>query len=181
MKEKLAFGFAAALTAVSLHLVPSWQGAFTDPCHLALVFSAGTIVVLLVTRHLGRQGIAIERRVLALFLAGMPLVYVASWLVTRGAGASNRWLWVEIAAFPLYASLAALGLTRSPWLLAAGIAAHGVAWDSWHYFTNTAYVPVWYAIGCFLVDVGLGLYIATRIPAWQRAEAPEFAKTLKIA
>ena len=181
MKEKLAFGFAAALTAGALYLVPSWQTAFTDPCHLAGILSAGTILLLLVTRHLGRRGIVIERRVLALFLAGMPLVYVASWLVTRGAGAGSRWLWIEIAGFPLYTALAVLGLTRSPWFLAAGIAAHGVAWDSWHYYANTGYIPSWYAIGCFLVDVGLGIYIAARIPAWRRAEAPGLAKTAKIA
>jgi hypothetical protein len=123
----------------------------------------------------------IERRVLALFLAGMPLVYVASWLVTRGAGTGGGWLWVEIAGFPLYTALAILGIRRSPWLLAAGIAAHGLAWDSWHYFTKTAYIPGWYAIGCFLVDIGLGIYIATRIPAWRAGKAVEFAKSLKIA
>ena len=181
MKEKLALGFAAALTAISLYLVPSWQAAFTDPCHIAGILSTGTIVLLIVTRHLGRSGIVIERRFLALFLAGMPLVSVATWLVTRGAGAGSGWLWVEIAGVPLYTALAIFGLMRSPWLLAGGIVAHGVAWDSWHYFTKTAYLPTWYAIGCFLVDVGLGLYIATRIPAWQRADAPELAKTAKIA
>jgi hypothetical protein len=181
VKEKIALGFAAILTAISLYLVPSWQGALTDPCRLAGIFSAATIALLVVTRHLGRRGILIERRVLALFLAGMPLIYVASWLATRGAGGPGGWLWVEIAGVPLYTALAILGLTRSPWFLAAGIAAHGVAWDSWHYFTHTGYIPSWYAIGCFLVDVGLGLYIATRIPAWQRADAPALAKTLKIA
>lgn len=181
MKEKLALGVAAALTAVTLYLVPSWQAAFTDPCHIAGILSAGTIVLLLVTRHLGRRGIVIERRFLALFLAGMPLIYVASWLATRGAGTSSGWLWVEIAGVPLYSALAALGLTRSPWFLALGIVAHGVAWDSWHYFANTGYIPHWYAIGCFLVDVGLGLYIATRIPVWQLAEPPRLAKSAKIA
>jgi hypothetical protein len=181
VKEKIGLGLAAVLTAISLYLVPSWQGALTDPCHLAGLFSAATIVLLVVTRHLGRRGIVIERRVLALFLAGMPLIYVASWLVTHGAGAPGGWLWIEIVGIPLYSALAVLGLTRSPWFLAAGIAAHGAAWDSWHYFTKTAYVPTWYAIGCFLVDVGLGIYIATRIPAWQRADAPQFAKIAKIA
>ena len=93
----------------------------------------------------------------------------------------RRVLWVEIAGVPVYATLAVLGLRRSPWFLAAGIAGHGLAWDSWHYYANTGYIPSWYAIGCFLVDLGLGLYIAARIPAWQRAEGPEFAKTAKIA
>jgi hypothetical protein len=87
VKEKLALGFAAVLTAVSLYLVPSWQGALTDRCHLAGIFAAATMILLLATRHLGRRGILIEHRLLALFLAGMPLIYVASWLATCGAGA----------------------------------------------------------------------------------------------
>jgi hypothetical protein len=181
VKEKTALGFAAILTAISLYLVPSWQGALTDPCHLAGILAGATIVVLFGTRHLGRRGMVIERRVLALFLAGMPLIYVTGWLVSRGAGAPGWWLWVEIAGVPLYTALAVLGLTRSPWFLAAGIAAHGVAWDSWHYYSNTGYIPSWYATGCFLVDIGLGIYIAARIPAWQRAEGLEFAKSAKIA
>jgi hypothetical protein len=111
----------------------------------------------------------------------MPLIYVASWLVSRGGGAHQGWLWVELLGVPLYGALAVVGLKRSPWFLVVGIAAHGVAWDSWHYYANTGYIPSWYAIGCFLVDVGLGIYIAARILAWRRAEAAEFAKSAKIA
>jgi hypothetical protein len=181
MKEKISLGFATVLTALSLYLVPSWQGLLTDPCRLAGVLSAGTIALLFVTRHLGRRGIAIEGPALALFLAGMPLIYVASWLVSRGGGAHQGWLWVELLGGPLYGALAVVGLKRSPWFLVVGIAAHGVAWDSWHYYANTGYIPSWYAIGCFLVDVGLGIYIAARILAWRRAEAAEFAKSAKIA
>ena len=76
-------------------------------------------------------------------------------------------LWIEIAGFPLYAVLALLGLKRSPWFLVAGIAGHGVAWDAWH--LGSAYIPDWYALGCLLVDIGMSLYVAARIPAWRAA------------
>ena len=36
---------------------------------------------------------------------------------------------------------------------------------------TSSYVPSWYTIMCMLVDVGLGLYTAARIPACRRASA----------
>ena len=51
----------------------------------------------------------------------------------------------------------------APWLLAAGIAGHGLAWDSWHYLASSTYIPGWYSLGCLLVDAAIGLYAAVRI------------------
>jgi hypothetical protein len=166
LRHWMALAMAAALTAVALHGVPSWGGALTDVRVQAMIFAGATIIVLLVTRFLGSAGIAIERVWAAVFLAGMPVVYIVSWLVARGGGAHPVWLWVELFGLPVYAGLAVAGLKRSPWFLVAGIAAHGLAWDSWHYL-NAAYIPAWYATSCLLVDVGLGLYLATRVPAWR--------------
>ena len=165
-RQWMALALAAALTAVALRGVPSWENAQTDVCVQAGIISAATIVVLLVTRFLGSTGIAIERAWTAVFLAGMPVVYIVRWLVAKGGGAHPAWLWIELLGFPLYAGLAVAGLRRSPWFLVAGIAAHGLAWDAWHYL-NTAYIPMWYVTGCLLVDVGLSLYLATRVPAWR--------------
>lgn len=169
LRQWMALALAAALTAVILRGVPSWENARTDVCVQAAIFAGATIVVLLVTRFLGSTGIAIERGWMAVFLAGMPVVYIVRWLVARGGGGHPAWLWVELLGLPLYAGLAVAGLRRSPWFLVAGIAAHGLAWDAWHYL-NTAYIPVWYVTGCLLVDVGLGLYLATRVPAWRAWE-----------
>jgi hypothetical protein len=169
MKERIALALATILTALAIYDVPSWRGVLTDPCHLALILSGATIAALYVTRWLGPSGWAIERILVTLFLAAMPLVYISSWLAT-GGGAGATWLWVEILGLIVYVSLAVLGFTRSPWFLAAGIAAHGVAWDSWH-FRNSAYIPSWYALGCLLVDVGLGIYIAVRLSAWRVRES----------
>jgi hypothetical protein len=102
----------------------------------------------------------------------MPLVYVMGWFVARGRGASS-WIWVELLGLAIYAAFAALGLKNSPWFLAIGIAAHGLAWDSWHY-KNSAYVPDWYAVACLLVDLVLGAYLIARVPAYR--EVPRIAK-----
>jgi len=169
MKERIALGVATLLIAIGIYLVPSWQGIRTDVCLQAAAVTIATIVLLYVTRFLGARGIAIERIVLALFLAAMPVVYLLRWLLNRD-GAGNEWLWLELLGFVVYGALAVLGLKVSPWYLAVGIAAHGAAWDIWHYFIEETYMPHWYAIACLLVDVGLGLYVAARIPAWRQSQ-----------
>jgi hypothetical protein len=169
LRQWLALAVAAALTAVILAGVPSWANPLSDVCLQAAIAAGATIVVLFVTRFLGPPGIAFERVWMAAFLGGMPVVYIVRCLASGGGGSGSVWLWVELAGLPVYAGLAVAGLKRSPWLLAAGVAAHGLAWDSWHYW-NTAYIPRWYVIGCLLVDVGLGLYLATRVPVWRNWE-----------
>jgi hypothetical protein len=166
MQERIALAIATLLTAVGIWLAPSWQGIRTDVCLQAAAIAGATIVLLYVTRLLGARGIAIERIVLALFLAAMPVVYILRWLFDRD-GAGGGWLWLELLGFLVFAALAVMGLRVSPWYMAAGIAAHGVAWDIWHYFIEETYMPHWYAITCLLVDVGIGLYVAARIPAWR--------------
>src|ERR1041384_5489862 len=105
MKERLALAAATVLTAAGVYLAPSWQGILTDVCLQAAVLAAATIALMYVTRFLGPRGIAIERIALALFLAGMPLVYVLRWLVVRG-GAGSGWLWIELIGLVVYVTLA---------------------------------------------------------------------------
>ena len=166
MKERIALVVATVLTAIGIRLAPSWQGILTDACLQGAVVAGATIVLLYVTRLLGVRGIGIERVALALFLAAMPLVYILRWLLQRDR-AGRGWLWLELLEFAVFAALAVAGLKVSPWYLAGGIAAHGIAWDSWHYLIPETYAPHWYALACLLVDVGVGIYVAARIPAWR--------------
>ncbi len=76
------------------------------------------------------------------------------------------WLGVEAAGLLVYAAFAVLGFKRSPWFLVAGIMAHGLAWDIWH-IGNSRYIPNWYSVGCLVVDVSLGVYVAIRIAMWE--------------
>lgn len=163
--QRIALVAAAACTAAALYGVPSWD--LTDVRVLALLVAVATIVLLGLTRLAGAAGVSVERAFIALFLAGMPVVYVVSW---SAHGTDGAWLAVELAGLLLYGGLAVAGWRHAPWLLAAGVAAHGLAWDAWH-LVGPPYIPPWYALGCLLVDVGVAAYVATRLGTWREARA----------
>ena len=154
------------ITVWTLYMVQSGQ-APGDPFLLAAVVGAVTVACLWLTRWLGSRAMKFERTMLAAFLVGMPLVYVMGWFAARDHAASS-WIWVELLGLALFTAFAALGLKNSPWFLAVGIVAHGLAWDTWHY-RNSTYIPDWYATACLAVDLAFGAYVAARVPAYQRA------------
>jgi hypothetical protein len=154
------------VTAWMLYIAP-WQVS-GDPCLLAAVATLVVVVCFWATRWQELRGVGFERNLLAAFLVGMPLVYVARYLFTSTGRAADHWLWIEILGVAIFAALAVLGLKRSPWFLAIGILGHGLAWDSWHY-RNSTYIPDWYAIACLAVDLAFTAYVAARIPVYQRA------------
>jgi hypothetical protein len=96
----------------------------------------------------------------AIFLALMPVVYVAAWI---RAGVAREALGVEIVGLVAFGFAALLG-PRWPWLLVAGIGAHGL-WDAWHFmpsaFLGPRYVTRWYTVFCLVVDVGFAAYAAS--------------------
>jgi len=149
-----------------LYIAP-WQIS-RDPCFHAAVATVVVVVFLWATRWRGLRAVSFERNLLAAFLVGMPLVYVARYLFASTGRSADHWLWIEVLGVIIFAAVAVLGLKGSPWFLALGIVAHGLAWDSWHY-RNSTYIPDWYAIACLAVDLALGAYVAARVPAYQRA------------
>ena len=153
-------------TWLALYRVP-WQVS-GDPCLLAAATTVVIVACLWGTRWRGLPGAIFERTLLAGFLVGMPLVYVARYLFASTARAATYWLWVEVLGTIIFVALAALGLKRSPWFLAIGMALHGLAWDVWHYRKST-YIPDWYVIACLAVDLAFGAYVAARVPAYQKA------------
>ena len=38
-----------------------------------------------------------------------------------------------------------------------------LAWDLWHY-DHATFIPNWYALGCLITDVSLGIYVALQAP-----------------
>ncbi len=132
---------------------PAWWGA------VGILLTVATIVVL---RLAGPRAVRFEGPLLALFLAGMPVIYAADAL-RHGAG--PRWLAIEIAAVPLFVTFAVLGVVRSPWWLVAGIAGHGLLWDSWH--QGFDYVPEWYVDSCLHVDVCAAAWAWVRMRRWR--------------
>ena len=153
-------------TWLGLYRVP-WQVS-GDPCLLAAAATVVIVTCLWLTRWRGLRAVNFERNLLAGFLVGMPLVYVARYLFASTGRAVNHWLFVEVLGVAIFAALAVLGVRRSPWFLAIGMVLHGLTWDIWHY-RNSAYIPDWYAIACLAVDLTFGAYVAARVPAYQKA------------
>jgi hypothetical protein len=168
----IALSIATALNVLGSVGIPSWHGLLVDPCKQAVVSGALMTVILWVALFRGPRGVALERMASFLFLAGMPLIYIARWVLTGGAGTGSLALAVEIAGLPIYAGLAILGLRRSPWFMAIGIMLHGIVWDAAHLLFEVPYIPTWYAIGCLLADVAVGGYLATRVATW-RLHSPQ--------
>ncbi len=171
--DLLAAVAVAAATVALFWIVPEFPLTHLDnPSHWGVVGYAATLVLVLVYRLRGIEGSRREFLLLLAFLAGMPVIYVADWL---RYGGSTGWLGIELAGLVLYGTLAVLAVTRAPWFLAAGIAAHGL-WDLAHY-QRSDYVPDWYAVGCAVIDVAVGLYAAVQVRRWTKSAPPSTAPT----
>ena len=169
-REGVFLVLLVAATVIAFLGVPgaTWRVSPFDPCHIAVVGGVTSTATLIVTRFLGDRAVRFEPLLAAAFLFAMPPIYVASLLLSPPLGSLAPWLYVELAAVPVYGALAIAGYRGRPGLLALGIAAHGIAWDAWHY-GHSSYIPDWYAIACLELDVGMALYIAARIPRWRAA------------
>ena len=153
-----------AQLVASVWIVPPWSTwRLGEPVILAAIGGIATSLFIALLRLAGMRGAALERAVLALFLGGMPLVYVSSWLVAPEPG----WLGIELLGVAIFVPLAVLGALRSARFLGLGILAHGLGWDLWHY-GHTTFIPSWYAIGCLVADVGIGLYVLLEAPELDR-------------
>lgn len=131
MNPEERFAWAAMVGGLSMVplLVPgSVLDGLDDASYWALRAYVVLVPLLAVLRWLARP--VAERWTLAVFLAAMPQVYVSNALRT---GAPTGWLVAESAALVVFTVVAWVGATRRPLLLAAGIAAHGLFWDAWHY------------------------------------------------
>ena len=134
-----------------------------EPTYLASLSSIVVVLVLGASRFAAR-GRRIDRQIFALFLGGMPVVY--AWAaILRG---DTLDLAVETIGILVFGGLAIVGYRRGPWLLGAGIVAHGLAWDAWHH-GRSAFIADWYSMGCLIVDLGIGLYALARLTPRSRS------------
>ena len=166
--DVLGIGSLVLWTGLSLLLVPDISAAnWYEPTILAAV-SMPIVLATLVALRLGRAPVVWERTLLASFLFFMPTVYLGSLALHGG---SRDWLVTESVGQMLFAAVALIGW-RVPWVLAVGLASHGLGWDWWHY-GRTGFIPDWYATACLMVDVGCGVYALSRLPAWNESVRAE--------
>jgi len=134
-----------------------------EPPYFAVLGDVLVTVLLVGLRFMRPRKARLELGLLAAFLASMPLIY--TWAAVLAADASG--VRVEALGVLVFWLIAYRGLKRPLWL-AVGIAAHGVAWDAWHWH-RCAYIPDWYALGCSLADFGIGAYVAAEQRTYERA------------
>jgi hypothetical protein len=141
-------------------LAPDWSlRHLAEPVYLAVLANVASVAFITLVRVTGSRGSRAERTALALFLAGMPLIYASSWFLAPQPG----WLGVELLGIAIFTAFAWLGSVRSPWFLALGILAHGLCWDLGHH-DRTSFIPNWYTIGCGVTDVCVSFYAAVQVP-----------------
>jgi hypothetical protein len=142
---------------------------WSEPTHIAVAAVWIVTPALGLLRFLPPRRLRLERAILALFLAGMPVVYLwAALLRAPDAGT----LWMEGLGGLIFGGLAGLGYWRYPWVLGLGVVGHGLGWDLWHY-GRSHFIPDWYSLGCLITDVGVGLYALTQAKAYG---SPDHAK-----
>jgi len=165
--DTIALAALVLSTGLSLLVVPDIHfGDLIEPTVQAVITTPIVLTALLAFRLAGKPPVW-ERRLLALFLAVMPTIYLTSLALHGG---DRTWLAIELAGQLVFAGLALAGLWGSGWFLVVGIAAHGLLWDAWHP-GRTAFMPDWYAIACLIVDVGWAAYAASRVAVWQATPA----------
>ena len=146
------FLLGAALSA--LVLVPDLPHRhLDDPTYWGVVGFA-LVAIQLLRRSGGRwQAGSGNRRVAILFLLGLPLIYVVSWLRFGGSGLE---LGVQLVGLVLWTAMA-IRARRSDLVLWLGCVSHAL-WDAAH-FGGNGIVPDWYAAACLAADLGIGAFI----------------------
>lgn len=95
------------------------------------------------------------------------LIVIASYYALFAVmGGSQRALVMEVGVGVVFLLAAVIGFKKSMWLVAAGIAGHGVFDFLFHnaLITNPG-MPVWWPAFCGTIDIVLGAWVAFRYPA----------------
>ena len=148
------------------------------PHNFSMIYCVLFSVFFVAVRLMVRRKLSLERLSMAVFLGGMPFVYIWSALLHG----EMIGVLVEVAGGFIFVGLAVWGFKgfTSPWMLGLGITAHGLAWDSWHH-DHTVYIAYWYPMGCLLIDIALGFLVLTQWAAHQVGAQHKSPSTRPIA
>ena len=102
------------------------------------------------------------------------LIVVGSYYVLFAAMADSMpTLLVELLVMAVFSTVAVWGFKTSPWIVAAGLAAHGV-FDGFHGFiVDNPGMPIWWPAFCGAYDVGAGAILAWMLKQRPAAPAPQ--------
>jgi hypothetical protein len=94
------------------------------------------------------------------FYPTVMIVIASTYVLFAAMGGSSQTLLIECAVMALFVAVAVVGFKRTPWLVAAALAAHGVL-DSVHArLIVNAGVPVWWPGFCLAYDLVAACYLA---------------------
>ena len=114
----------------------------------------------LVTAALGRMaGLDRERGFYATILMVIPTYYILFAVM----GGSARALTIASAATVVFFAIAIAGFRSSPWLIAGGLAAHGIFDLTHQYLVENPGVPPWWPAFCLTIDVVLAAAAALMV------------------
>jgi hypothetical protein len=145
---------------------PAFTSDLSNPAHLATLGGIAGIVVLLLTTIWPLKDPKMERSLLAQILASMPLFYLwAAWLHGERID-----VLLELLGLVFFGAVAFYGYRTSSLVLAAGIAAHGLLWDSWHHH-HAGFMATWYPSACLIYDVAVGIMVLGRVAYFKGRQA----------
>lgn len=141
-------------TVAALLVVPDWPHRHLgDPSYWGII---GYLVVFFALVARGSRSWSpgsANRRVTRLFLAGLPVIYMAHWIRFNG---STGELAVQLGGVAIWLAFT-VASGRSDVALWVGCMAHAL-WDGAH-FDRVGFVPGWYASACLAVDIGFGAFV----------------------
>ena len=95
------------------------------------------------------------------FYSTMVIVVAHYYILFATMGAPKSVLLIESAGAAVFISLAVFGFNKSPWVIAAALAGHGV-YDFFHHFLiHDPGVPVWWPGFCLSFDIAAAAFLAT--------------------
>ena len=97
------------------------------------------------------------------FYPTVLIVIAAYYVLFAAMGAPARIIGIETAIAGGFLLIAVLGYKNNPWLVAAGIAGHGLMDFVHHLFIYNAGMPEWWPGFCGAVDVTLGGLLAVQL------------------
>jgi hypothetical protein len=94
------------------------------------------------------------------FYSTILIVIALYYVLFAAMGGSTRALIVESLLAMVFLAVAVIGFRLSPWIVVAGIGAHGI-FDLVHpYLVSNPGVPVWWPAFCMSIDVALAAIVA---------------------